>query len=390
MFLTSLIISTILMKSWALDDVTTNIVSAQGYPMEKHGVETSDGFKITMHRIPFSYTKVLQDGNPKKSILLVHGILCSSAMWVTNMNNNATALAFLLSDAGYDVWMLNVRGTEASMGHTKLNIDDPKFWDFSWHEMGMEDIPAAIDYILRKTERQKIHYVGHSQGCTALLVTLSMRPEYNEKIASAYLLSPAAFMQNIRGLVPSLLGKRRSNTLSKTLDRLGWHAIVVHNNTFSDHIRSVCGNSQLSRVCANMMVNMIGQPAENVDKKQLLAFLFKLVGDNSSLKQFTHYVQMMRSAKFQMYDYGTEENIKIYQSDDPTEYNLTQITVPMTIWRAEHDPLSTEKDLEILSDQLQNAQPVVVMPGNHVDYIFEPNSITTIKDYMLETMENVV
>lgn len=42
------------------------------------------------------------------------------------------ALAFYLSDRGYDVWLFNARGTELSRKHKTLNPnkDRKKFWNF--------------------------------------------------------------------------------------------------------------------------------------------------------------------------------------------------------------------------------------------------------------------
>uniref|UniRef100_A0A336MBQ6 CSON013243 protein n=1 Tax=Culicoides sonorensis TaxID=179676 RepID=A0A336MBQ6_CULSO len=118
----------------------TSVVKVAGYPIEKHRIKTTDSFKLRLHRIPSKY----ESSNSNKTVLLVHGILCSSSMWVANLPGNETALAFMLSDAGYDVWMLNVRGTTPSLKNEKINANNQKYWEFSWHEMGMEDIPKAI------------------------------------------------------------------------------------------------------------------------------------------------------------------------------------------------------------------------------------------------------
>lgn len=69
------------------------------------------------------------------------------------------------------------------------------FWDFTWYEMGIYDNSAVIDYILRGTGNEKLYYVGHSQGTTTLMVLLSERPEYNEKIYAASLMAPG-YMSN--------------------------------------------------------------------------------------------------------------------------------------------------------------------------------------------------
>lgn len=90
--------------------------------------------------------------------------------------------AYKFADAGYDVWIGNARGNTYSRHHITMDPNDPKFWDFSWHEIGVYDIPATIDYILQQTNQTKLSYVGHSQGVTAFYVTLAELPEYNDKI----------------------------------------------------------------------------------------------------------------------------------------------------------------------------------------------------------------
>lgn len=72
--------------------------------------------------------------------------------------------AYLLADAGYDVWLGNARGTHMSREHAWLNADDPKYWDYSWQDVGQIDLPASIDYVLEKTKHPKLTYVGFSQG----------------------------------------------------------------------------------------------------------------------------------------------------------------------------------------------------------------------------------
>ncbi|KAK4313180.1 hypothetical protein Pmani_015445 [Petrolisthes manimaculis] len=68
------------------------------------------------------------------------------------MNTPDKALGYILSAEGYDVWLGNARGNTYSRNHTQLSPDNPLFWDFTWHEMGTQDLPAIIDYILEETE----------------------------------------------------------------------------------------------------------------------------------------------------------------------------------------------------------------------------------------------
>ena len=63
-----------------------------------------------------------------------------------------------MSDQGFDVWMGNFRGNVYSRNHTSLNpntIIGP-FWDFTWWENGVMDIPAMLNYILETTSQEKL------------------------------------------------------------------------------------------------------------------------------------------------------------------------------------------------------------------------------------------
>lgn len=97
--------------------------------------------------------------------------------------------------------MLNARGNTFSRNHTTLNPNDIQFWQFSWHEIGFYDLPAAIDFILAKTIQKNIICVGHSQGGSVLAVLLSDRPEYNEKISSVHLMAPAIILKHYNFLL---------------------------------------------------------------------------------------------------------------------------------------------------------------------------------------------
>ena len=48
--------------------------------------------------------------------------------------------------------------------------------------MGKYDIPAVLNYILAKTGRDKLIYIGHSMGTTMFWVAMETHPELNQKI----------------------------------------------------------------------------------------------------------------------------------------------------------------------------------------------------------------
>lgn len=104
-----------------------------------------------------------------------------------------------MADAGYDVWMPNARGNRYSRKHVSLNPDkdEKKFWDFSWHEIALIDVPMLIDYVIEQTNQAKIYYIGHSQGTTVFYVMCSEKPEYNDKIRAHFSLAPVVYMSNM-------------------------------------------------------------------------------------------------------------------------------------------------------------------------------------------------
>jgi pimeloyl-ACP methyl ester carboxylesterase len=75
------------------------IVSEKGYVIETHYVTTSDGYILTMFRIPFGKKSSRLGGPP---ILLQHGLLDSSYTWVNNPETES--LGYILANNGYDVW----------------------------------------------------------------------------------------------------------------------------------------------------------------------------------------------------------------------------------------------------------------------------------------------
>lgn len=95
--------------------------------------------------------------------------------------------------------MLNARGNDYSTDHLVYNRNGRdeerrKYWDFSWHEIGIYDLPATIDFILEHTKFLRIHYIGHSQGVTTFFVMTSEKPEYNKKIFLMTAMAPPVFM----------------------------------------------------------------------------------------------------------------------------------------------------------------------------------------------------
>ncbi len=70
-------------------------------------------------------------------MLIGHCLFCSSAVF--SFGPPERSMAYMMADAGYDVWMWNVRGNTWSRRHSTLG--DPmqnstEFWSFGFEEVG--------------------------------------------------------------------------------------------------------------------------------------------------------------------------------------------------------------------------------------------------------------
>ncbi|KAL6431814.1 hypothetical protein ACFW04_007358 [Cataglyphis niger] len=164
------------------------MIKRAGYPAEVHVVMTEDGYLLTLHRIP--------GGNDSLPVLLQHALLCSSADWV--ILGKGKALAYLLADQGYDVWLGNFRGNIYSRAHMSLSPSDLTFWNFSFHEMSIYDLPAIIKFITNMKSQPLHTYIGHSMGTTTFYVMASERPEIARMVKMMISFGPAAFIKHFK------------------------------------------------------------------------------------------------------------------------------------------------------------------------------------------------
>jgi len=176
----------------AVIDAICQIVQRHAAECQVHHVQTVDGYQLTVQRIPPPRNQSCPTLHP---FVLMHGLIGSAGDFVAA--GRAGALAFQLHANCFDVWLPNARGTTQSRRHRTLSASEVAFWDFSWHEIGVYDLPAVVEHVLHVTGHQRLHYVGHSQGTTVLLVLLSQRPAYNTKFASVSLLAPVAYLQHL-------------------------------------------------------------------------------------------------------------------------------------------------------------------------------------------------
>lgn len=175
------------------NDEVLDIIKSSGYRGTFNEVTTEDGYILGVHRI-----RSRHKNSKKFPVFLMHGFLTTPISFFISTTRNS--LPFMLADSGYDVFMGSRRGTKFSTNHKNLSTESKEFWNFTWHQIGIYDLKAMIDFTLSATNSSKCFYVGYSQANTELLVLLSTRTEYNKKIIQAHMMSIAAALPNIHEL----------------------------------------------------------------------------------------------------------------------------------------------------------------------------------------------
>lgn len=179
-------------------------------------------------------------------------------------------VGYRLANENYDVWLANSRGTAYGMNHTTLNPfgsskDRKMFWSFSFHEMGMFDLPATIDYILVHTKVPKLQYIAHSQGTTSFFVMASQRTEYNQKIEMMHALAPIAHMSHvisppIRALAPFVY------SAADVMSLIGVYYVCPTSKFFTISEEALCRDEAITQiVCKNLLFLVTGYTSDQLN-----------------------------------------------------------------------------------------------------------------------------
>jgi len=354
--------------------------------VEEHWVTTEDGYILGLHRIPAS-------NKSAPAILLHHGLTSSSSEWI--FGPPSKSLGYVLADAGYDVWMGNTRGNSYSRNHTTLDpcstTECAAFWDFGWHEAGLYDVTAGIDYILNTTGHTQIDYIGHSMGCSEYLVMLTMRPEYNEKVRLGILLAPPAFMEH--GSNPIFAISQWAGGIDILYHLFGRYEFLPHMEIISILGHLYCSDEHpLNQYfCYNIAFILLGFTPGQLNETMLPTYLDH-IPEGTSTRPFTHYAQLHLSGNFEAYDFGPEGNLAHYQQPTAPVYNLSNVVAPTAIFKGDNDDLVDLEDINKLVGLLPNVvfDHLVEKEGwTHLDYVLAMDADTLVYSYVLDLLKNI-
>ncbi|RZC32261.1 lipase member K-like, partial [Asbolus verrucosus] len=338
---------------------------------EAHEVITEDGYILGLFRIPRI--------NPKGVILLQHPVTVDSKIWLSEYKNST---AFIFWRAGYDVWLGNNRGTLYSKKHVNLTHTDPEFWDYSFHEMGVYDHHASIQYIKQHVNTSRIIFLGHSMATTSSLIYAAMRSEDAANSLKVIVnMAPVSYMKYL---------KTPATIFNKLIE---WNSILSHNAWYLKLGRLLFQNIPVKKWLIYIISFFCGWTPEQYDP-QFINLMVAQFGSEVSWKVYYHYAQIFNSGgKFQMYDYAKNRNLKLYGTESPPLYPINKIKTPIYLFYSAQDIISQPEDVEFLYDKLPKEAKIygkVKFEGfNHIDYHYSKNRIKEVYDKILKFLHNI-
>lgn len=364
----------------------TELITSKGYPVEQYTVQTKDGYLLSVQRIPHGISKRNPSSEPKPAVFLQHGLLSSASDWVINSANQS--LGFILADAGYDVWLGNIRGNTYSRRHVKLTPKMKEFWQFSFDQMAEFDLPAMIDFVLEKTGQKQLFFIGHSQGTTSMFALLSTKPEYNEKIKLYIALAPVATVGHMTSAIRYLTPF--TSDLDFLLELLGVDEFLP-SNVFMKFLSELVCDTKVKFICDDVIFLLCGTDYSQLNQSRLGVYVAHSPA-GASTQSIVHYAQMVNSKKFVKYDYGKSGNLKHYNQTTPPEYHVENITTPVALMWSKNDQLADPTDVGLLQQKLKSLVTSYLVkfdPFSHIDFVWAIDANTYVYKEVLTLLKKI-
>ena len=108
-------------------------------------------------------------------------------------------------------------------------------------------------------------------------------------------------------------------------------------------------------VCANLVATIADMDAsrDNYERYDVVAGHDP---SGTSVQNMVHWEQLTFVDNYQKYDYGTDENMKIYGQPNPPLYNLANIKNEVHLFAGDEDMLADPTDVQRLKNEMVNAK----------------------------------
>uniref|UniRef100_T1JV94 Lipase n=1 Tax=Tetranychus urticae TaxID=32264 RepID=T1JV94_TETUR len=362
------------------------LIESRGFEYEVHYVTTADGYILQNFRIINRYAR--ESGRNLKPVLLLHGLTNSCSNWLMN-----SPVAFLLANLGFDVWLINVRGTSYSTNHTHLDPEDPEFWNFTFYEIAIYDVTATVEHIKKVTEfgeyssEYKIIIIGHSQGTIQIIVQISVMPGFQENYEVIILAAPVAFLGDVGGFYGAMF----NNFVIRYLMGLDNGPSPSSLATTYSAITVFCRNKMALPLCEMYLQSFDDYNPKEQNISRTSVYLSQ--HDRSSNKNLVHLYQSVERDHLSYFDHGKGENYNLYGSAEPPEFPYYNINPEkLVLISALNDNTADQKDVQKFRNSLCDrpcADHIITDPSfNHLDFVQSTQAYKYFGSVVVELIEH--
>lgn len=340
-----------------------------GYDVENRVIRTQDDYLLTIQRICKPGHDVPRNG---KVVYMHHGLLMCSEIWVTMLEEEDN-LPFVLYELGYDVWLGNNRGNKYSHKHLSRSLNSPEFWNFSIDEFALYDIPDSINYILGEVGKEKLTYIGFSQGTAQAFASVSINPDLNERVEQIIAISPATTPHGLYSKFLDILLKSSPNIIYLMFSR----KVLMPSVMFWQRVMYPPFFDTSIDVSNYMLFNW---KSLNIDKIQKVASYAHLYS-TTSVKTVVHWFQIISSKNFQMY-HDESSGLSLLT---PISYPLRNISIPIHLIYGDSDSLV---DINVMESQLPEkwTKSTPVRGHEHLDNLWGRDVATEVFPHVLDAL----
>jgi lysosomal acid lipase/cholesteryl ester hydrolase len=145
--------------------------------------------------------------------------------------------------------------------------------------------------------------------------------------------------------------------------------------------------------CEDILFLLCGS-SNNLNSSRIQVYVSETPA-GTSVRNIEHWTQVVKSDKFQMFDFGCGlfscENQRRYGQKEPPLYNLAHMTVPTALYYGDRDALADLKDV----DKILNQIPNIVFSSReksyaHLDYTWAVNANSVVYQSVLKLLNKTL
>jgi len=285
-----------------------------GLEIKYYYTRTEDNITLGLKR--FKPAVVAADTDP---VILCHGFSYNMLFWDLA---DEVSLPRYLAEAGYDVWLLSLRGSAPSsqpilssvrkLAHFHFDpemlkirqnrLKDMAMLDWSVDDHILYDLPTAISFVREQTGHEQVHWVGHSMGAMTMFGYLGYEPGAKAKEINSFvaIAAPMVVFHPLSDPLSFLLEQEKVLAVGSTI--IGSSAPATLGTIFGNM------DTPMDKLFYNG-TNMNGL---------VLRALFQQAEEEMGPSQFKQLLEMVRSERFWSLDKTTDYTSLLGEVKTPT------------------------------------------------------------------------